>query len=267
MNKHLNLYGLKDSPFNITSDPHFFYQSVSHKESLSTLLFGVENKKGLMMLAGEVGTGKTTLCKVFLNRLSPATKTSVFFNYPNFSETQLLKNILDDFGIVTKKVNRFDLVKQLNSFLIDTGLSGGNALLIIDEAQNLTPRQLEQVRLLSNLETAKEKLLQILLIGQPELEKKLKDFKLRQIKQRINIKCRLLPLRYEEIEDYLKFRLSVAGAKVKIDSNCYRIAYQFSQGIPRLVNLLFERALLLGFVQNKKEIKPCMLKACIEDLA
>ncbi len=267
MNNYLSTYGLKTAPFNITSDPRFFYQSSSHREVLSTLIFGVKQKKGLMALIGEVGTGKTTLCKVFLNHLSPDTATSVIFGYPQFSQSQLLKTIVADFGLEPGKRNRFDLVKSLNSFLIDTSLSGGNALLVIDEAQNLTSKQLEQVRLLSNLETAQQKLLQILLIGQPELEDKLNNFKLRQIKQRITIKARLLPLREDELKSYIDYRLNQAGSgQLSIDLQCYQIIYQFSKGIPRLINLLCERVLLLGFVQEKATITPAMLKICIEEL-
>ncbi|MCF7875081.1 MAG: AAA family ATPase [Candidatus Omnitrophica bacterium] len=267
MNNYLATYGLKTDPFNITSDPNFFYQSSSHKEMLSTLFFGLRQKKGLMAVIGEVGTGKTTLCKVFLNQLPKEVATSVIFNSPQFSQVQLLKTILADFGLEPNRKNRFDLVKSLNSFLVDTSLSGGNALLVIDEAQNLTSKQLEQIRLLSNLETSREKLLQILLVGQPELEDKLNQFKLRQIKQRINIKCRLLPLREDEIKDYIEYRLNMAeGRDVGIEPDCYRFIYQFSKGIPRLINLLCERVLLLGFVQEKDKITLSMLKVCIEEL-
>jgi general secretion pathway protein A len=267
MNNYLATYGLKTAPFNITADPHFFYQSSTHREVLATLNFGIRQKKGLLALIGEVGTGKTTLCKVFLNQLSKEVATSVIFSYPNFSETQLLKSILADFGLKLGRKNRFDLVKGLNSFLVDTSLSGGNALLIIDEAQNLTSKQLEQIRLLSNLETSQEKLLQILLIGQPELEDKLNNFKLRQIKQRISIRCRLLPLRKDEIKQYVHYRLQRSGSEnLLLEDNCYQIIYQFSKGIPRLINLLCERVLLLGFIQEKNQITASMLKVCIEEL-
>lgn len=267
MDNYLNQCGLKVAPFNTTSDPYFFYQSSSHKEVLATLNFGVYQKKGLLAVIGEVGTGKTTLCKVFLNGLPKEIATSVIFTYPQFSQTQLLKTILSDFGLEPAKLNRFDLVKKLNSFLIDISLSGGNALLVIDEAQNLTPKQLEQVRLLSNLETSEAKLLQILLIGQPELEEKLNSFKLRQIKQRINIKCHLLPLREEEVKKYIKYRLNLAGIRdLVFSSEAYKLIYQFTKGIPRLINLLCERVILLGFVQEKKAIETCMLKTCIEEL-
>lgn len=267
MNNYLSLYGLKTAPFNLTSDPHFFYQSSTHREVLATLNFGVSQKKGLMAVIGEVGTGKTTLSKFFLDYLPKDVKTSLIFSSPQFSQTQLLKTILADFGLEPGRQNRFDLVKRLNSFLINTSLSGGNALLVIDEAQNLTAKQLEQIRLLSNLETAQEKLLQILLIGQPELEDKLNSFKLRQIKQRINIKCRLLPLREDELKNYIEHRLNIAKVNnISIAPECYKIIYDFSKGIPRLINLLCERVLLLGFVQENTFIKSYMLKKCIEEL-
>ena len=190
---YLEVYGLKSSPFNITSDPQFFFESLSHKEALAALIYGIEERKGIILITGEVGTGKTTLCKALLNKLSPRVKTSLILN-PYFSEVQLLRAIVQDFGLEIKKRSRLDMVEKLNSFLVDISLSGKNAVLIIDEAQNLTSRQLEQIRLLSNLETAKEKLLQIILIGQPELKEKLSKFNLRQIRQRVFVKHDIFPL-------------------------------------------------------------------------
>jgi general secretion pathway protein A len=186
---------------------------------------------------------------------------------PYFSETQLLKAIVEDFGIEIDKKNRLEIVNKLNSFLIENSSKGGKAALIIDEAQDLTSRQLEQIRLLSNLETAKEKLLQIILVGQPELEEKLSKFSLRQIRQRIFVKCKIKPLKKEEIKEYIEFRLRKAGeSEIKILPQSYPLIYEFSRGIPRLINLLCDRALLCGFAKDKKILDEEIFKVCIEEL-
>jgi len=263
---YLELYGIKKSPFNITSDPQFFFESLSHKEALAALLYGIQEKKGIILITGEVGTGKTTLCKAMLDKLSSTTKTSLILN-PYFSEVQLLQAIIEDFGLRSAKRNRLDIVKELNSFLVDISLSGGNAVLIIDEAQNLTNRQLETIRLLSNLETSKDKLLQIVLAGQPELTEKLNRFNLRQIRQRIFIKHNLLPLKEEEVKRYVEFRLQRANVRdISILPESFKIIYEFSQGIPRLINMLCDRALLLGFVKDKKTFDKEVFRSCIEEL-
>jgi len=263
---YLQLYGLKESPFNITSDPKFFYESLSHKEALAALFYGIQEKKGIILITGEVGTGKTTLCQTLLSRLPQETKTSLILN-PYFSEVQLLKAIVEDFGLGAVKKSRLDIIKKLNSFLVETNFKGGNAVLIIDEAQNLTNRQLEQVRLLSNLETSREKLLQIVLFGQPELTDKLKRPDLRQIRQRIFVKYDLSPLREEEISRYVEHRLQKARVdNISILPESYRLIFNFSKGIPRLINMLCDRALLFGFVKESKVFDEEVFKACIEEL-
>src|SRR3989344_5965287 len=166
-------YDLKENPFNVTSDPSFFFSSIRHSEAFSHLIFGIEQRKGILVITGEIGTGKTTLCRTLLNRLDQKTKTAFILN-PNFSEVQLLQLIIRDLGIQTGSKNKAALVDALNQFLLEESSRGHNVVLIIDEAQNLKAKQLEQIRLLSNLETEKEKLLQIILVGQPELYDKLK---------------------------------------------------------------------------------------------
>jgi general secretion pathway protein A len=180
---------------------------------------------------------------------------------------QLLRAVVEDFGLKPPKKTRLDLINALNSFLVEISLKGGNAVLIIDEAQNLSPRQLEQIRLLSNLETAEDKLLQIVLVGQPELEGKLCQFGLRQIRQRISIKYKISPLEENELKNYIEFRLKTAGqGGFEITPSAYKIIYEFSKGIPRLINLVCDRAMLCGFVKDQKVFDEEIFKACVEEL-
>ncbi|MDD5194941.1 MAG: AAA family ATPase [Candidatus Omnitrophica bacterium] len=262
---YFEFYGLKSSPFNITCDPQFFYESASHKEALSMLLYGIAEKKGIILITGEVGTGKTTLCKTLLTKIPFNVKTSLILN-PYFSDVQLLQAIAEDFGLAPAK-SRLDIVKKLNAFLIEVAHTGGNAALIIDEAQDLTSRQLEQIRLLSNLETSQEKLLQIILVGQPELADKLNKYNLRQIYQRIIVKHNLFPLKEEEVKEYVQYRLQKAGeTSITILPESFKVIYEFSKGTPRLINILFDRALLCGFVREKKVFDEEIFRACIEEL-
>ncbi|MCM8762883.1 MAG: AAA family ATPase [Candidatus Omnitrophica bacterium] len=263
---YLDFYGLKTSPFNITSDPNFFFESLSHRQAFACLLYGIQEKKGIILITGEVGTGKTTLCKALLNRLPSQIKTSLILN-PYFSEVQLLQAIVEDFGLSPEKKNRLEMVKRLNSFLVEVNANGGNAVVVIDEAQDLNNRQLEQIRLLSNLETSQGKLLQVVLVGQPELVEKLKQFRLRQIRQRVSVKYNILPLQEEEVKDYIEFRLQkVGGHNIIISPESYKIIFEFSKGIPRLINMLCDRALLYGFTQEKKIFDAETFKNCIGEL-
>lgn len=263
---YLDFYGLKNKPFNITSDPRFFFESVTHREALAALLYGIQERKGIILITGEVGTGKTTLCKALLNQLPPEVKTSFILN-PYFSHVQLLQAIVEDFGLQVAKKNPLEIVKQLNTFLLEISTEGGNAVLVIDEAQNLSARQLEQIRLLSNLETSQEKLFQIVLVGQPELTEKLNQYNLRQIRQRIFVKCDLTPLKRAEVKEYIDFRLKKAGeTDIEILPESLRVIYEFSKGIPRVINMLCDRALLLGFVKETKVFDQGIFRDCIREL-
>ena len=260
-------YGLKERPFNVTSDPAFFFLSRKHKEALSHLLYGASQRKGIIVLTGEIGTGKTILCRFFLNQLVKNVKTAFILN-PHFSETQLLEAIVKDFGISTKNNTRLGLVWDLNKFLLNESETGNNVILIIDEAQNLKPGQLEQVRLLSNLETEKEKLLQVVLAGQPELNRRLNLYDLRQLRQRIMVRYHISPLEKDEIRDYVYHRLNVAGATGDIEFSevAIEVITNFSSGTPRLINMICDRALLAGFVSETKKIDLAIINKCIEEL-
>ncbi len=264
---YCSFYGLKERPFNVTSDPSFFFLSQKHKEALSHLYYGVSQRKGIIVLTGEIGTGKTTLCRFFLSQLGKSIKTAFILN-PYFSQIQLLEAIVKDFGIQPKHKNKLSLVSDLNRFLLSESECGNNVVLIIDEAQNLKPAQLEQIRLLSNLETEKEKLIQIILAGQPELNQKLNLYDLRQLQQRIMVRYHITPLKHSEIKDYINHRLNVSGAKDKIifTDDAIRAITEFSSGVPRLTNIICDRALLAGFVMETNVIDLGIIKRCVEEL-
>lgn len=264
---YCKFYGLEEKPFNVTSDPTFFFLSKRHKEAFSHLVYGVNERKGILVITGEVGTGKTTLCRALLNSLNKETKTAFILN-PIFSDLQLLRAVVEDFGLEPKGTTRLALIRELNKFLLEAATSEGNALLIIDEAQNLKPNQLEQIRLLSNLETEKEKLLQIILVGQPELILKLQLPNLRQLKQRIMVRYHILPLEKTEVREYIEHRLNIAGSdgRIKFSEEAMEAIYNFSGGTPRLINSLCDRLLLAGFVIEKMDMTKELVKKCVEEL-
>jgi general secretion pathway protein A len=264
---YLNFYGLKEKPFNVTSDPAFFFLSHKHREALSHLLYGVTQRKGIVVITGEIGTGKTTLCRFFLNQLGKNIKTAFILN-PYFSEFQLLEAIIKDFGIPVKDKSKLSFVGELNKFLMRESESGNNVILIIDEAQNLKPNQLEQVRLFSNLETDKDKLIQIILVGQPELNDKLNLYNLRQLRQRIMVRYHITPLEKDETQDYINHRLNIAGSinRIRFNDDAIRLISDFSCGIPRLINIICDRALLAGFVDETKLIDSDIIDRCLKEL-
>lgn len=260
-------YGLKERPFNVTSDPAFFFSSKKHKEALSHLLYGVSQRKGIIVLTGEIGTGKTTICRFFLNQIGKNVKTAFILN-PTFSETQLLESIIKDFGLTLKNNTKLGMVTELNNFLLKESNAGNNLVLIVDEAQNLKPALLEQIRLLSNLETEKDKLLQVILVGQPELNSRLNLYDLRQLRQRIMVRYHIGPLDSDEIKNYINWRLEVAGSgkKIEFSSEAIDIISRFSAGTPRLINMICDRALLAGFVNETAHLDFNILKSCVEEL-
>jgi len=264
---YCQFYSFKERPFNVTSDPSFFFLSRQHKEALSHLLYGVTQRKGILVITGEIGTGKTTLCRFFLNQLPKNIKTAFILN-PYFSEIQLLEAIINDFGLKVKNKSRLSFVWELNRFLLSESEEGNNVVLIIDEAQNLRPQALEQVRLLSNLETEKDKLIQIVLMGQPELNRKLNLYDLRQLQQRIMVRYHITPLEEEEVNGYINHRLNIAGSNgsIKFTDETLKAISDFSCGVPRLINIICDRALLAGFVAETKTIDLDIINKCIKEL-
>ncbi len=260
-------FGFKERPFNVTSDPAFFFLSDRHKEAYSHLLYGVSQRKGIIVVTGEIGTGKTTLCRFFLNNVAKNIKTAFILN-PYFSDIQLLEAIVKDFGIMPKHKSKLSFIFELNEFLLYESKRGNNAVLIIDEAQNLTPKALEQIRLLSNLETEKDKLIQIILVGQPQLNHKLNLFELRQLQQRVMVKYHITPLDKVGVKNYIDHRLNIAGSenKIKFTGEALQLITDFSYGVPRLINIICDRSLLAGFVAETNTIDLSIIKRCIEEL-
>ncbi len=260
---YFKYYGFNEAPFSITPDPRFLFFTPRHREAFDHLLYGIEHRKGFIELTGEVGAGKTTLCRAVLARLASTIQTAMVLN-PCLTENQLLRAILADFGLSTRGRDRLSYLECLNVFLLEQLRNGNNVALIIDEAQDLTPAVLEQVRLLSNLETDQHKLLQIVLCGQPELKQRLAAPELRQLRQRITVRYHLLPLTEQEIGDYIRHRLQTAGwtGGELFCAEALRRIYEYSRGVPRLVNALCDITLLAGYVANARAIDgPCVEKA------
>lgn len=250
-------YGLKEKPFNLTPDPRFFFLSENHRGAFEHLLYGIKEREGFILITGEVGTGKTTLCRALLNRIDAHTTDSALILNPMFSGQELLQGILTDFGLRGGGATKRELLDELNRFLLKQHEAGRTSIVIVDEAQNLPLPVLEELRILSNLETEKEKLLQIILMGQVELKEQLSLPRLRQLNQRISIRYHLRPLTQDEVPRYIQHRLAVAGSPgdLRFAAEALREIYRYSQGIPRLVNLASDRALLAGYADQTREIR------------
>jgi type II secretory pathway predicted ATPase ExeA len=262
-------FGLSLAPFNITPDPSFLYLSASHREGLAQLSYGVRARKGFVVLTGEVGTGKTTLIHALLNDLNGSAQTALLFS-TIVSPGNLLRSVCEEFGLVEPKrplQDIHDYLVSLNEFLLESYRKGENCVLIIDEAQNLSAEVLESIRLLSNFETSKDKLLQILLVGQPELALRLNSPELRQLKQRVMLRHHLRVLSLQECCEYVSNRLKVAGGERSIFTpGGLESVYSYSGGIPRIVNVLCDNALLTGYALGKKEIDTEIIREVAEDL-
>lgn len=264
---YLQYFGLAERPFNMTSDPHFLFLSRRHREALSHLIYGINERKGFLEITGEVGTGKTTLCKALLSRLNQRVKTAFILN-ANLPEAQLLQAILEDFGIAADSRSKLAMLKRLNQFLLEQLAGDSNVVLIVDEAQNLGLRGLEQIRLLSNLETDKEKLFQIVLVGQPQLREKLQSPQLAQLRQRISVRYHMAPLDRDEVGSYIEHRLKVAGSQggIFFSDDAIEGVVQYSQGVPRVINTVCDKALLCAFVSETRRIDGAIIRRSIDEV-
>src|SRR5213078_135149 len=245
---YLTFYGLTEKPFNATPDPRFLYMSPGHREALAQLLYGVQERKGFIVLTGQVGTGKTTMLHALRQRLNGATAVS-FVVHSTLPFDGILEYVLEDLGIAKGAESRAQRLIALNNLLIERERTGKSTVLVLDEAQNLDPATLEQVRLLSNFETPTSKLLQILLVVQPELKARLHLPELQQLKQRIGLRCQIPPLTREEAREYIRTRLRIAGARdvgLFTDPAVDRIS-EYSRGIPRLISTVCDHCLLFAY--------------------
>lgn len=262
-------YGFKEKPFKLVPNPAYLYLGKCHEDALAHLTYATSEGDGFVEISGEVGTGKTTLCRVFLENLDASTESAYIFN-PRLETLQLLRTINTEFGIRNRNENATlkDLLDDLNAFLIKKRIDGKRILLFIDEAQNLSTANLEMIRMLSNLETTRTKLLQIVLVGQPELSEKLERHDLRQLRQRINLTCYLVPLGRKETRAYIDHRVSIAAQKKLslFSAAAHRAIYKFSEGVPRRINIVCDRALLAAYSQNKTKVTPAIMRTVIKEL-
>lgn len=261
-------FELKENPFNVNPDPRYLFMTKQIEEALSGLMYGIQTRKGFITLTGEVGTGKTTLVNRLLDWLHMRRAKTAFLFNSRMNSNQLLDFILAEFDIACESRSKSQQLMKLNSWLLDRYSSGETVVLIVDEAQNLTFPVLEEIRLLTNLETSTEKLLQIVLSGQPELEEKLRLPQLRQLRQRIMLRCKTLPLTKEQTHDYITERLRIAGASGKapiFSPAAMDMVHLYSLGIPRVVNLLCEHSLINAYAEQQRPIQPKTVEEVARD--
>lgn len=264
---YLDYYGLSEPPFDITPNPRFLFYSAKHREAYNHLLYGIRERKGFVQLTGEVGAGKTTLCRAMLEQLDTRYATALILN-PVMSPQEMVKAIALEYGLPVNGLDRLEVISVINQFLLQQVEAGKETVLIIDEAQDLTDELLEQIRLLSNLETDNRKLLQIVLMGQPELRDRLNNPSLRQLRQRITVRYHLLPLSRHEVNQYVEHRLHLCGGNgiPSFTRPALWRVYHYTQGIPRLVNALCDKALMAGFVQQRGSIDFRLINRAIREL-
>ncbi len=265
---YLSFFGLSEQPFNLTPDPKFFFMSESHRSAFNQLLFGIHERKGFMEVVGGVGTGKTTLCRALLSQLGNEVATALILN-PFLSEKELLRCINQEFGLDGSARSRNQLLQQLNHFLLDRAARGGNACVILDECQHLDASVLEQIRMLSNLETSKEKLIQTVLVGQPEFHQRLGSEKLKALNERIQVRCFLEPLSVQDTAAYIKHRLRVAGAcrETLFTDSALDAVYQYARGNPRRTNAVCDRAMLLAYARGSNRIHKGHVSTAIREVS
>ena len=267
LNVYRDYYGFSEKPFDLTPDPKYLYLSPKHKEVLAHLVYGLQENNGFLKIIGEVGTGKTMICRSFLRELRADFNIAYVFN-PAINELELLQTINSELGLPSETDSKKKLVDNLNIFLLSERKKGHRVVVIIDEAQALQVEVLDQLRLLSNLETETEKLIQIVLIGQPELDDLLKKSTLRQLRQRITISWELLALNRDETRGYIQHRINVALGKgrVQFSRSAVELIYKYSHGIPRMINVLADRSLLIAYTMNTKKITPKIVRPAVKDI-
>ena len=261
-----HFYEFTEKPFNTTPDSKFFFPSHKHTEALNNLIYAINERKGFVVITGEIGAGKTTVCRAMLNKLEPNTRLATITN-THLTCKELIAEILEELEVQYQPGTKQKLLSQLNHFLIQQLAADMNVVLIIDEAQNLTPKVLEEVRMLSNLETEKEKLIQIILIGQPQLREKLENPKLEQFKQRVAVYYHLSSLSHQETIGYIQHRLKlVSNNGVDLFTpKAIDLIYQHSRGIPRLINLVCDSALLSGYVLDTRQLNETIVEEVIRE--
>ena len=266
---YADYFGLKENPFSLSPEPRYLFLSEQHRDALNCLIYGIKEKKGFVLISGGIGLGKTTICRSLLASMDDSVETALIFNTA-ISELDLLETILGEYGIVIKNGagNKKYYIDALNEFLLGNFAAGKTTVLLIDEAQNLSRGVLEQIRMLSNLETETEKLIQIVLIGQPELTNTLMLPALRQLNERITVRYDLKPFSPKEVSDYIHHRLAVAQGpgSIKFTERALDLIYVFSEGIPRRINALCDRALLIAYTKNVNKIDRKIIKLAVHDI-
>ena len=263
---YCEFFGFSEKPFTITPNPQFIYLSEHHREAFAHLLYGIDSHAGFIAMTGEVGTGKTTVLRTLLSQLDPEKYRSALIFNPCRSGEQLMASICREFGVILDEDNSLEYLDTLNLFLLDQYEAGRTVVLVIDEAQNLTPDVLEQVRMISNLETVHDKLIQIILAGQPELDDLLKRHDLRQLNQRIAVRTRLTPMDMRDTAEYIRHRLKVSGYRAPglFSGGAVKRIYRFSRGVPRLVNIVCEQALVMAWTMESSAVTPAIAARVIQ---
>ena len=262
-------FGLKENPFSLSPEPRYLFLSEQHRDALNCLIYGIKEKKGFILISGDIGTGKTTICRSLINLLDDSVETALIFNTA-ISDLDLLETVIGEYGIaiISGSKTKKNYIDVLNDFLLRNFAAGKTAVLVIDEAQNLSHGVLEQIRMLSNLETETEKLIQIILIGQPELNNTLILPALRQLNERIMVRYDLKPLSSPEVREYIQHRLKVAQGpgSLQFTKGAFNLIYTFTEGIPRRINALCDRALLIAYTKNVSKIDRKIVKLAVHDI-
>ena len=262
-------FGLKENPFSLSPEPRYLFLSEQHRDALNCMIYGIKEKKGFVLISGDIGTGKTTICRSLINLLDDSVETALIFNTA-ISDLDLLETVIGEYGIaiISGSKTKKNYIDVLNDFLLRNFAAGKTAVLVIDEAQNLSHGVLEQIRMLSNLETETEKLIQIILIGQPELSNTLMLPALRQLNERITVRYDLKPLSSLEVSEYIQHRLIVAQGpgSLKFTKGAFNLIYTFTEGIPRRINALCDRALLIAYTKNVSKIDRKIVKLAVHDI-